>query len=450
VSTLGASFLNMALDHPAGPGTPWAFPAPPTQRRDEIAVLKELAPDSADPHKESLALALWRAVIHVRKWAELTLRERSEASLGPPIPDQQRIADSARMCAPDLALALDVFLALATRPGRAREANLLSACRAVSSWAENHGKGETALQFLEAAAAVAPDDAELANLCARACRLLGERPRGELWYERGIGLARTIGDPVEYIHGHLGFSTLLLERDEPQAAMEAIRTAGDTAKRFGLKPKAGEAYHDALAIAIITGDIDRAVRYAQKAVALYPRHHERYPALAYDLSLALVMWGVHEPAVPILRHAVDHIRSPAEQLIVWGTLARAAAGAGEISHYREAIGHVTKLVPEHRHTAAAALYSIGEAARLLGNWGAAEDSARRALELGEATGAQDVVRRTQALLSAVEERQPQATTLSPDDARAAALRGLAATVRLRIAKWRGPSWRPRRQPVSAG
>jgi tetratricopeptide (TPR) repeat protein len=243
---------------------------------------------------------------------------------------------------------------------------------------------------------------------------------------------------------------LLLERDEPQEAMEHIRTAGDTAKRFGLKPKAGEAYHDALAIAILTGDIDRAVRYAQKAVALYPKHHERYPALAYDLSLALVMWGVHEPAVPILRHAVDHVRSPAEQLIVWGTLARAAAGAGEISHYREALRHVTLLVPEHRQNAAAALYSIGEAARLLGNWNAAEDSARGAVELGEATGAHDVVRRSQALLRAIKQREPQATVLLPDDPRAVALRGLAATVRLRIAKWRGPSWRPRRQSISAG
>lgn len=412
-------------------------------------MLKEVAPESADISGEALALALWRAVIHVRKWAELKPRQRVEASLGPPIPDQQRVTESARTCAPELGLALDVFLALAMRPRQAREADLISACRAVSSWAEGQGRGETALQFLEAASAVAPENAELANLCARACRLIGERPRGELWYERGIGLARTAGDPVEYIHGHLGFSTLLLERDEPEAAMEAIRTAGDTAKRFGLKPKAGEAYHDAPAIAIVTGDIGRAVTYAQKAVSLYPRHHERYPALAYDLSLALVMWGVHEPAVPILRHAVDHIRSPAEQLIVWGTLARAAAGAGEISHYREALRHVTQLVPEHRHNAAAALYSIGEAARLLGNWAAAEDSARRALELGEMTGAQDVVRRTQALLSAIKRREPQAPTLPPDDARTAALRGLAATVRLRIAKWRGPSWRPRRQPVSA-
>lgn len=395
-------------------------------------------------------MALWRAVIHVRKWVELSPGQRASASLRPPIPDQQRIAESARTAAPELALALDVFLGLAMRPAQVVEGDLISACRAVSSWAETRGKSETALQFLEAAAAIAPDDAELANLCARACRFMGDRPRGELWYERGIGLARTVGDPVEYIHGHLGFSTLLLERDEPQAAMEAIRTAGDTAKRFGLKPKAGEAYHDALAIAILTGDIGRAVTYAQKAVSLYPKHHERYPALAYDLSLALVMWGVHEPAVPILRHAVEHIRSPAEQLIVWGTLARAAAGAGEVSHYREALRHVTQLVPEHRHNAAAALYSIGEAARLLGNWTAAEDSARRALELGEATGAHDVVRRTQTLLSAIKLREPQTPTLPPDDARATALRGLAATVRLRIAKWRGPSWRPRRQPASAG
>ncbi len=440
----------MALDHPAGPGTAWAFPAPPTQRRDELAVLQEIAPASADPTREALALALWRAVIHVRKWAELPPGERAAASLGPPIPDQQHVSELARTCAPELSPALDIFLSLAMEPGQGRDADLLAACRSIASWAEVQGKPETGLQVLEAASAVAPEDAELANLCARACRPLGERARGELWYERGIGLARAVGDPVEYIHGHLGFSSLLLERDEPREAMEHIRTAGDTAKRFGLKPKAGEAYHDALAIAILTGDIGRAVTYAQKAVALYPKHHERYPALAYDLSLALVMWGVHEPAVAILRHAVDHIRSPAEQLIVWGTLARAAAGAGEISLYQEALRHVTQLVPEHRQNAAAALYSIGEAARLLGNWNAAEDSARRALELGKATGAHDVVRRTQALLSAIEQRQPQAIALPAGDARAAALRGLAATVRLRIAKWRGPSWRPRREPASAG
>jgi tetratricopeptide (TPR) repeat protein len=364
-------------------------------------------------------------------------------------PDRQQAAVLACLRAPELASALGVFSALAAAPGSVRQADVLHACRTTASWAEGRGRYETALQFAEAATVVAPEEPEIANLAARICRVMGERPRGELWYERAIGLARTRHDIREYIHGHLGLSTLLLERDEPAEAMEHIRTAGDTAKRFGLKPKAGEAYHDALAVAILTGDIGRAIVFAKKAVALYPRHHERYPALAYDLSLALVTWGIYEPALSILQNAVGRISAPADQLVVWGTLARAAAGAGHAATYREAVRQVMRLSAVHRQNAAAGLYSLAEAARLLDQWEEAASAARDALKIGRATESFDVVRRTEALMQDIEAKRKGVPALPANDARVAVLRGLATTVRMRIARWRGPTWRPRRKPLGA-
>lgn len=445
----------------------WTVVEPPTWCRDDLLVLLELVPErpswlaEGPPREleEALGIELWRAVANIRLWAEtpraqyaeLFQRVRSnpsgrgfahvtESSL------QKRRAD-ARSSEPELVSALEVFTELTEAPERISVAALVSACRAVAAWGEQRGFAETAMQFAEAAAAAAPESAALANLAGRLCRVYGKRGRAELWYDRAIGLSRRISGKAgirEYIHAHLGFATTLLEIEDHERALKYIKRAGLMAKRKGMRGKAAEAFHDAMYLATVDGSLGKATVYARRAINLYPFHHSRLPALAHDFALLLVHKGMYSPALSILQSVVGKILRPADEVVVWGTIARSAAGAGHNSRFREAVEIVETLAPKYGQAGAAALYGVAEGARLLEDWAMAEQFATEAASRALATGSQQVVSLSLKLVAAVKAREPGVAKLRTSDPSGTLLRHLAPLVRLRVAKWRGPTWRPRR------
>lgn len=440
----------------------WIVVEPPCWGASDLSVLNELVPDPPERRRDALALPndlqeslgieLWRAVANVRLWAETPPARRAELFSRVNRRDLQR--DAVRQHAAELATALDIFEELTAAPHLVRSRDLVDGCKVIVAWAEARALYETAIQFSEAAAATAPGRPSLANLAARQCRLAGQHGRAELWYERAIGLARQVlrAAPAgprrkalrrEYIYAHLGFSTVLLERDEIGKALKAIKRAGLSAKAAGMKGPAAEAFHDALYLSIVNGTFARGVVYARKAVGLYPFHHERYPALGNDFALLMLCVGMYAPALSIAQSAARKIETPAEQLVAWGTVARAAGGVGLRKRFLEAESKIHNVGTKYREASPAAFFSLGEGARLLGDWDEAERYGRTALELARAVGSQQIVRMSEELLTATAERRKGVPELAVSDARGTVLRRLAPVVRLRLARWRGPTWRPR-------
>jgi tetratricopeptide (TPR) repeat protein len=450
----------MGVHTGAGRGSAWTVVEPPNWSRDERLVLMELTRSpswiSDGPPREleeALGMVLWRAVANVRQWAETPGHERAQLFLrlrgsveSPDFTSQRR--KDARASAPELSGALDVFARLTQAPHVSDVGDLVSACRHVVAWAEERGFSETAMQFAEAAAAAAPDSPTLANLAGRVCRVYGERGRAELWYDRAIGLSRRVPGKRgarQYIHAHLGFAATLLEIGENTAALKHIRSAALTAKRRGMKSKAAEAFHDAMYLATVEGALGRAAVYARRAVAIYPYHHVRYPALAHDFALLLVYKGMYALALTLLQSTIRKLPVGADSTVVWGTIARSAAGAERRRLFQQAVDQVNVLAPIFAQSGAAALYSVAEGARLIGDRGMAEQYARRAIEQATATGSGQVVRLARHLSAALASGEPAVPELSRNDPSGALLRLIAPRVRLRLAKWRGRTWRPRRK-----
>lgn len=402
-------------------------------------MLREVAPEPADAGSEALGALLWREVRHLHTWAVTRSEFRADGRARIESGEKREMRELAKIAAPELTNALSNFADAA-----APEA-VIAACREIVQWAEGRLWTETAMQYAEAAAMLDPDDAELANLAGRVCRRGGQRARAEVWYDRAIGLSRASRNVREYISAHLGFAAVLRDRERYEEALHYIKRAGLTAKRAGIRKQAGEAFHDAVGIATLRGDFPRAAVYARRALAVYPRHHARFPAFGYDLAFLMVDLGMYSHALSLLNSVAPKISSPAERVVVLGTLARAAAGAGLRARYIEVAQTVQEQAPHYPVMAAGALYSVAEGARLLGDWDDAARLAELAVASGRANDQPLALGRAQKLLSEVAARQPGPAPLSREDARGAILRNLAPVVRLRLRAWRGPTWRPRRQ-----
>lgn len=422
---------------------PWGVLVPPTWPLDDFAFLHELLEHSGED--SSVAACLWSSRNALLTWAECAPEQRSALfqRLGNEANARERWA-SATADAPELGTGLLRFSELFAHPERPAGEALTDACGIVVRWAEERGLLETAIQFAEAAAAVSPDSPLLANTAARICRAKGAMGRAEVWYDRAVGLSRAAGDVLEYINAHLGFGALLLERRAFRAAQKKIRRAGTRARQQGMREQAAEAFHDALAVAIVEGDPARAAHFARRAADAYPRHAARYPAFGYDLAYLLTCCGMYRESLALLQLVVERIEAPADLIIVLGTLARAAAGTGERHLFDEATSRVAGMAGRFSHTAAAALYNVGEGARLLGEWGAAAAYADEASELARRSNSKQVLWLAATLRRAVLERQAPTPVLLRSDPRALLLAQLSDTVYSRLEAWRGPTWRPRR------
>src|SRR3954465_5659701 len=197
---------------------------PPLQRRRESEILNELP--------NVLGLVLWQDVRHLHAWVEAAeavrpqRRARSEGrgalpDLYPgaasrfrpspkdfftPSPPPWVVAkrrDAPAQCG-ELAAALDELQAVAAAPASVGRAAVADACRQVVEWALAHEHTQTAIEFAEAAAVVAPEDPAMANLAGRVTRNAGEHGRAEVWFNRGIGYAREQNNKIELTRGHLG------------------------------------------------------------------------------------------------------------------------------------------------------------------------------------------------------------------------------------------------------
>ncbi|HVG43598.1 MAG TPA: hypothetical protein VM890_02675, partial [Longimicrobium sp.] len=300
---------------------------PPVQRRLDTAILGEAPP--------ALAVVLWQYARHLRDWIDASAAER-EALFNPEPPRWVAAKrKDARAGLPELAESLEAVEAALRAPLEIDHARLAEALERLARWAEAQGHAATAVQLAELSALVDREAPRLANLAGRLTRHAGDHARAEAWLERGIGLARRHRDWVEYTRGHLGAGILCMAAGREARARQHLNTASTIAMREGHEWLAAEAQHDLFQFMTVRGSLVDAEVHARRALAWYPKHHQRFPFFAADVAFLLVCQRHHGAAAVLLRAFVQVVKPP-QNVLGFSMLVRALAAAGPAHEFERA------------------------------------------------------------------------------------------------------------------
>lgn len=352
----------------------------------EAAIIAEVA-------DESLALELWRAIRKARLFAITPPEARAclfKSTNTLKIKRLQQVpTDIPRALEPPLR----TFAQLAS--GRKVSADALSgACARIADWAAERSLAHTAAHFARAAVGVAPEDPTMINLSALMYRRSGDWKRARQLYARAISLARTQGNKIEYICGHIGCAALLYSRGVAvTSAVDHLRTASRVARKdTGSLWLASHALHDSMLLQVQREQFPAAEETAREAAELYPLHDSRFPHFVVDFAFVQLEQNKYAMAVPLLQLCLRTIEQPAVRAVVMSLLARAFAGLGdaaEFARYRQSARRLAGKFAEH---AATVEYHLGEAARACRLWPEAEQHARKARHLAMARGDRELIR----------------------------------------------------------
>jgi tetratricopeptide (TPR) repeat protein len=342
-----------------------------------------------------------------------------------------------------LAGALDEFWSVVTAPLSADRAAVAEGCRQVVEWALAHEHTQTAIEFAEAAARVAPEDPGVANLAGRVTRNAGEYARAEVWFNRGIGFARAQNNKVELTRGHLGCGTLYKELGRVRGARQHLNSGSRIARKLGSLSLAAEAQHDLCALLIVHGHYAEAEKHAQTALRWYPKYHHRFPLFVADIAFLFVLRRHFAAASRLLRGIIRTMGDPGTKSVVLALYSRALAGAGHRDEAARQERRALRLLRNHHEWEAVALWHLAAAGRLTAQWESAQAYAVRALEIATARNDRETARLARRTLSAIRARRP-----APPRAirKTDAFREFVETLASRLAEWAPRRARSRRAP----
>jgi tetratricopeptide (TPR) repeat protein len=353
----------------------------------------------------SISPVLWQDVRHVRDWAE-TSRKVRLFLFRPASREALARRAEAQGSVPELAVALATFAALKTRPADFDERNLAAACDAVVGWALRNEHIQTAIEWAEVAATVAPSDPKLANSAGRLTRNANEFERSEIWFRRGIGLARTQGNDVEKFWGHAGYAKVCKELGRVKDARRHLNRAASIARKGGPPSLAAALQHELFAFLMVRGRLHEAVARAQKALDLYPKSEPRLPFFGADMALMLVLGRRYSLAARVARAVLRTLDNHSARPAILALAARAFAGAGE---QEEAAVHRTrslKLLVKHPQYEALTRWHLADSLRLAGNWDAARAEAEMGLHTAERQNDREMVRLIRLSIRSIDEHRP--------------------------------------------
>jgi tetratricopeptide (TPR) repeat protein len=420
---------------------------PPVQRRREREILNELP--------SVLGLVLWQDVRHLHAWVEASdaVRSARRAPLAPspeaffnPSPPIWVIAKrrDARVQCGELDGALDELGSVASAPLSVSRAAVAAACREVVEWALAREHTQTAIEFAEAAAVVAPDDPAMANLAGRVTRNAGEYARAEVWFNRAIGSARERNDKVELTRAHLGYGMLHKLLGRVRDAQKHLNSGSRIAHKLGQPALAAEAQHDLCALLTIRGHYAEAEKHFQTALRWYPKNHPRFPLFVADVAHLLVLRRNFGAAVRLLR-GVSRVADlpPSTRSAILALYSRALAGAGHADEAIRQQRRVLRLLQRHHEWETLALWHLAAAETLSARWGPAETFALRALELATIEGDREMMWLTRRTLAVAVEKKPAPLKVVRKDEE---FRSWVETLVTRLAAWAPRRTRARRAP----
>lgn len=372
-----------------------------------------------EEYQGRLGLILWQSVRDVSLWTSAPEERRGEL-FAEGAEEQRRAAIRAGGLEPFLSTPLLEISELVGHPHALTGDLAARACLQVAQWADDRGSAATALAFAQAAAFAAPMDAATAYTVARLARRRAEHARAESWFRRTVALARQTGDWSAYSMAFLGLGNQYMQRGNLPAARRFYLRALRAARRHSLHSVAGMTYHDLFVLANTVGKVEDADRYARGAFDEYGSDHPRLPALAHDVAYFWMEQGHHARALPVFRALLPHITRAAERSIALANIARAAGAVGDRSRFEDAWSQVRDRVEGGGswEGAAEALVDFARGAAGLGEWGRAEQAARRALAIAEERGEAKVRLAAEGVLESA--REHRATEASPAPGREAA------------------------------
>lgn len=376
-----------------------------------LAVLYEVEPEHDPSAGDSLALVLWRTLRRVYTRAHAEPRQCADLFTGTPGSEGARLA-MLRPRVPELGRALSVFHALLHLPAELPAAQLADACDEVGRWAGARGRMRSAVFFTEAAAAVEPENALRAMDAGLACQRCGGNgllQRAEQWFQRAFDLARTASRSRRLltIRALLAYGNYARQVGEYELAQDCYTKALRRARRHGRWTYYAVAHHNLLGLAVLAGwDLADAEVHAEEAFFHYPKSDVRLPHFVHDYAALLIGHGVHSAALELLKLLLDVLKEPRDQLLIYGSLARAAGGAGRVETYKDAVRAVLALAPRYEEFAADALLYAAEGALLLRDRTSAATHAQAAQALGTRRNDVRTQRRAAALLAQISSSEP--------------------------------------------
>jgi tetratricopeptide (TPR) repeat protein len=395
-------------------------PPPPMARHREACILSELP--------NALGLVLWQEVRHLHDWAESTPEMRGKLFRAPTAHVLVKRRD-ARLYAGELAGALETFAAMKEDPRRADPTAIGVACAQVADWALERDHSQTAIEFAEAAAICDPVNPKFANVAGRLTREANEYERSEIWFTRGIGIAREQGNTVEQFWGCVGYGKLCKELGRVTDARKHLNRASRLAWKEGPPTLAASAQHDICALLMVRGRLDEAAERARSALEWYPKSDPRLPFFAADVALMLVLGRRYTAAARVLRPVLRVVQQPSARAVIVALTARAFAGAGgceEAALFRK---RALKLLEKHPAVEGVVRWHLADAYRLAGNWDAAQAEGEAALSVAIQQNDRETARLTRTLLRLVAERK-QAPPRSTSE-----LRDFVAELTERVIRW---------------
>lgn len=390
-------------------------PAQPAKRRTRVppAITRGAEPmpglEVLEEVRGPLGVVLWKCVRNVTAWASTPASRRgglfAGSAAGVRAAELEGIELDAELVAP-----LSVLQRLLESPGAMDTARLVNACRRVSLWAEQRGHLGTALEFMQAAAQTAPQSAALAYSVGRLARRRAEYDRAESWYARAIVQARRTRDWRAYARAYSGLGNLFMQRGSFPASKRAHTRCLVAARRYSLPDLEGDALHDLFGIAFETGAEDEACTLGVEALESYGRGSVKTLRLAYDSAY---MWAGRGNFVDALRVAtaiLPHMNDQEERLVVYGLVARAAGGSGNVDAYEAAAGETWEMVRSGNagEAAARALLGLAHGAASLGRWEEAAEALETTIRHANERRESRIVLTAEAMLESVRgERRTQ-------------------------------------------
>lgn len=396
------------------------IPPPPMPRHCEAGILSEL-PDV-------LGLVLWQDVRHLRDWAESTAEARAKLFHRPTAWVSGKRRD-ARLCAVALSAALDTFASMKEDARRADPAVIAAACEQVVAWASECERMHTAIEFAEAGAICHPADPRLANVAGRLTREANEYERSEIWFKRGIGIAREQENVIEQFWGHVGYGKLCKELGRIRDARKHLNRASRLAWNGGPPTLAASAQHDICALLMVRGQLKEAAERARSALQWYPKSDPRLPFFAADVALMLVLGRRYAAATRLLRPVIRVVQQPSARAVILALAARAFAGAGESEEAALSRKRALKLLHRSPVVEGVVRWHLADAYRLAGDWEPARAEAEAALAVAIQQNDRETTRLTRTLLRLIDERKPAPPRGTRD------LRDFVAELTERITHW---------------
>ncbi|MDB4952226.1 MAG: hypothetical protein JWM27_4875 [Gemmatimonadetes bacterium] len=398
------------------------IPLPPRDAHREADILNELP--------NATGLVLWQDLRHVRDWLESPPEIRVDLfkELSPAVLARRRAVGNEHG---ELIDALGTFASMKSGPLSARPGEVARACEQVVEWASRHEYPRTGIEWAEAAARCDPENPRLANLAGRLIRNSNDYDRAEVWFKRGIGVAREQNNIVEQVWGHLGFGKLCQELGRIAGARRHLNRGSRLAWQGGPPSLAASAQHDLCFMLIVRGHLAEAAQRGRRALYWYPKTHARIPFFAADIGLMLVLDGRFSAAVHLLRPVLRAVEQPSARATILALAARAYAGAGVPEESAVLRRRALKILDKHRAMEPVTRWHLADAQRLAGNWLAAQAEAETTLAVAIAQNDREIERLTRKLLRQIATRRRGGPRHIPIDE----LRDFVRDLVDRVAQW---------------